>query len=204
MDQTFVEKTYDRLASTYDQIFGPVFNPGRKRVVALMNCQPGDRILEVGVGTGLSLQYYPRDVKVTGIDVSEKMLERARQQIRQHELENADIQTMDAQALSFEDSSFDKVAAMYVASVVPDPKRMVEEMKRVCRPGGDIFIVNHFSREHGLIGGIERVITSITPFIGFRSWFPLDGFLADAKLNVKQIEPVNVFGYWSMIHAVND
>ncbi len=204
MDQTFVEKTYDRMAAGYDQVFGAIFNPGRQRVVERMNCRPGDRVLEVGVGTGISLANYPKSVEVTGIDISEKMLALAEKRVIEDQLHNARLHVMDAQNLEFDDATFDKVTAMYVASVIPDPKKMVAEKKRVCRPGGDLFVVNHFSHSSSFVRGFERITSVITPFLGFRSVFPLDKFLKDANFKIIDIEPVNLFGYWSMIHAVNE
>jgi len=204
VEQTAVIKTYDRMAATYDLVFSPIFQPGRQRIIDKMNCQPGDRILEVGVGTGMSLSCYPRSTRITGIDVSPKMLERGHRRVRKQQLNHVDLRIMDAQQLEFADNSFDKVTAMYVASVVPDPRRMVAEMKRVCRPGGDLFIVNHFSHAHSMVRWFERGIAVITPLIGFTSDFPLDRFLADAQIKHFDIEPVNLFGYWSMIHARND
>jgi len=204
VDQTFVAKTYDRMAAAYDHVFGPIFNPGRRSVIQRMACKPGDRVLEVGVGTGLSLAYYPSSVRVTGIDISAKMLEQAQKRATEDGLRNVDLRIMDAQNLEFEDNSFDKVTAMYVASVVPDPRKMVQEMRRVCKPGGDLFVVNHFSHSNGFIRGFERITSVITPFIGFRSVFPLEEFLQNAGFSNYTLEPVNLFGYWSLIHAIND
>lgn len=204
MDQTSVIKTYNRLASTYDHLFSPIFNPGRKRVVDRMACQPSDRVLEVGVGTGMSLPYYPSDTRVSGIDLSENMLERARQRVAREQLRNVDLRIMDAQQLDYPDNYFDKVTAMYVASVVPDPARMVAEMKRVCRPGGDLFIVNHFSHSNGFVRTLENITSIVTPFFGFTSVFPLDKFLEAANYQHFEIEPVNLFGYWLLIHAENE
>src|SRR5690625_4872789 len=143
MDERSVVTAYRRLAKRYDSLFGPIFEPGRELSIAKMACRPGDHVLEVGVGTGLSLPHYPQGVTVDGIDLSPDMLERARQRVNGSG-ERIKLQVMDAQALAFDDDSFYKVVAMYVASVVPDPNRMITEMKRVCRAGGDLFIVNHF------------------------------------------------------------
>src|SRR6266545_2875464 len=118
-----------------------------------MKCKPGESVLEVGVGTGLSLPLYPPSVKVTGIDVSPEMLERARALKERKGLNNVvALNYMDAEKMTFADSSFDKVVAMYVASVVPNAARLVQEMRRVCKPGGELWIVNHFRHANPVIG----------------------------------------------------
>lgn len=202
MDNQSVAAAYRRLSKQYDRFFGPVFEPGRRLAVNKMDCRPGERVLEVGVGTGLSLPYYPEGVHVTGIDVSPHMLDRARARLNGR-ADRVDLALMDAQALEYADGRFDKVVAMYVASVVPDPRRMVAEMKRVCRPGGELFIVNHFSRERGAMAAIERLASPVSRFVGFRTSFPLGAFLAESELNVVETVPVNLFGYWTLIRAAN-
>lgn len=201
MDERSVVTAYRRLSSTYDRFFGPVFEQGRQVAVRKMDCEAGDRVLEVGVGTGLSLDHYPDGVEVVGIDVSPDMLDHARQRVDN----NADrftLQVMDGQATEYADDSFDKVVAMYVVSVAPDPKQLVEEMKRVCKPGGELFIVNHFSHG-GLMAGLESLVSPLSKLVGFRPSFPLDDFLAQADLDVVESVPVNAFGYWTFIHAHN-
>lgn len=200
MDENSVITAYRRMSGTYDRLFGPVFEQGRQVTVEKMNCQPGNRVLEVGVGTGLSLPHYPKDVDVTGIDVSPDMLAHARERV-DDEPERFTLQVMDGQALEYEDNTFDKVVAMYVVSVAPDPKKLIAEMKRVCKPDGEIFIVNHFSGGKGVMAGVERLLSPLSRLIGFRPSFPLSDFLADADLNVVEQAPVNVFGYWTFIHA---
>ena len=151
MDIRAVEQAYRRYARFYDVCFGAVFQPGRKAVVERMDCEPGERVLEVGVGTGLSLPLYPQSVRVAGIDISPDMLDQARLRLEQDGLDDAvGLMVMDAENMAFADDSFDKVVAMYVASVVPDPKRLVDEMRRVCKPDGQIFMVNHFHSRNAL------------------------------------------------------
>ncbi len=202
MDEQSVVTAYLRLSLQYDRFFGPVFEQGREVAIRKMDCAPGDRVLEVGVGTGLSLDHYPDGMEVVGIDVSPDMLEHAKARVNG----NADritLKLMDAQAIDYPDASFDKVVAMYVASVVPQPKKMIEEMKRVCRPGGDLFIVNHFSQDKGAMASLERLVSPLSKLVGFRPSFPLDAFLRMADLEVVGTRPVNAFGYWTLIHARN-
>lgn len=201
MDEQSVVTAYRRWSKQYDRLFGAVFEQGRQLAVRKMGCQAGEHILEVGVGTGLSLAHYPEDVSVDGIDLSPDMLEHARKRVN-GAADRITLQVMDAQALAYADDSFDKVAAMYVASVVPDPEQMIAEMKRVCRPGGDLFIVNHFSHG-GAMASLERLAAPLSELVGFRPSFPLDDFLVMAELDVIDKQRVNAFGYWTLIHARN-
>lgn len=199
IDHSAVTTAYRRYAPVYNLLFGALFEPGRKRVTQALDCRPGDAVLEVGVGTGLSLPHYPRHVSVTGIDVSPHMLERASQWVARHRLDNVRLMTMDAQQLSFPDHSFDRVVALYVVSVVPDPARMMAELRRVCRPGGEIVVVNHFSRATGLAARLERGLAPLARHLGFRPHFPLERFVAMARLDLTEESPVNAFGYWTLL-----
>ena len=200
MDEQSVVTAYRRLSRQYDRFFGPVFEQGREVAVRKMDCRPGDRVLEVGVGTGLSLDHYGDGVEVVGIDVSPEMLDYAKARVNGN-ADRISLALMDAQALEYADDSFDKVVAMYVVSVAPDPKKVVEEMKRVCKPGGDLFIVNHFSQGKGAMASLERMVSPLSKLVGFRPSFPLDDFLKMAELDVVETQPVNAFGYWTFIHA---
>ncbi|HXQ50562.1 MAG TPA: class I SAM-dependent methyltransferase [Stellaceae bacterium] len=198
-------RTYRLFAGPYDLVFGPVFHPGRKDAVRIANGQPGQRILEVGVGTGLSLPYFAADAEVTGIDVSAEMLARARRRVERQGLKQVKaLIEMDAENLTFEDNAFDAVLALYVASVVPNPARFAAEMRRVCRPGGTIVIVNHFMSDNFVMRQVERWLAPLAGKIGFHADFSLDAFLAAGKLAVREIRPSNLFGYWKLLRCVND
>ena len=198
-------RTYRLFAGPYDLVFGPVFHPGRKDAVRIANDRPGQQILEVGVGTGLSLPHFRADSEVTGIDVSAEMLERARRRVARRGLAHVKaIIEMDAENLKFDDDSFDSVLALYVASVVPDPARFAAEMRRVCRPGGTIIIVNHFMSDNFVMRQIERQLAPLAGRIGFHADFSRDKFIAAGKLNVREIRPSNLFGYWKLLRCVND
>jgi phosphatidylethanolamine/phosphatidyl-N-methylethanolamine N-methyltransferase len=203
MDQAAITAAYRRYAPIYDLVFGPVFEPGRRRLVKALNCRPGDEVLEVGVGTGLSLRYYPSHARVTGIDLSPHMLARASVQVRRHALRNVSLMAMDVQALSFPDASFDKIAALYVASVVPDPAQMMRELERVCRPGGEVVVVNHFTRNDGVIARVERGLAPLTRSLGFRPLFPMDEFITMTRLELTEATRVNAFGYWTLLRFRN-
>jgi phosphatidylethanolamine/phosphatidyl-N-methylethanolamine N-methyltransferase len=204
MNLEAIEKAYRRYAHSYDRIFGPVLHPGRKAVVDALDCQPGQRILEVGVGTGLSLPLYPEHAKVTGIDISEEMLEQARRRIRELELDHVSaVLRMDAENMSLEADMFDIVVAMYVVSVVSNPLKLVEEMKRVCRPGGKIVIVNHFRSKRKVIAGMETLVAPLSKYIGFRPNLDLESFLRRAGLDVIEARRTNAFGYWTILTCRN-
>ncbi len=205
LDTVAIRKAYRRYAKLYDVYFGAVFQPGRKAVVDKLRCRPGDRILEVGVGTGLSLPLYPSCVRITGIDLSPEMLEKAKERALREGLTHVtDLKVMDAEQMSFPDGSFDKVVAMYVASVVPHPVRLVREMRRVCKKGGEIFIVNHFHSSNPVIAKVETLLAPLSRLLGFRPDFCLDTFVRDTGLKVTDCHRVNLFGYWSLLRTTND
>jgi len=204
MDLSSVRSAYRRYAGAYDVVFGPVLNPGRVVTIPLVNNRPRQRILEVGVGTGLSLKYYRRDAQVVGIDVSPEMLEKARVRVAADGLTQVEsLHEMDAENLQFPDGSFDLVIALYVASVVPHPRRLIEEMRRVCRPGGELVVVNHFSAGTQAMRLVERALAPLSKLLGFRTSFPLDAFLRDTQLAPYEILPTNLLGYWTMLRAKN-
>ena len=205
MDIPAIEQAYRRYARFYDVCFGAVFQPGRRAIVDRMDCDPGERILEVGVGTGLSLPLYPDNVSVVGIDVSRHMLDQARVRQRRCGPDHvAKLVVMDAENMGFKDDSFDKVVAMYVASVVPDPNRLVSEMRRVCKPGGQIFVVNHFHSRNPILGSIERLLAPLSNQLGFRPDFSLDRFLGQTGLDAMSIRRVNLFEFSTMVEARNN
>lgn len=204
MEIEAIRKSYRRYAQIYDLYFGAVFQPGRRAVIQLMNCNAGDNILEVGVGTGLSLPLYSNQVHITGIDVSVEMLAKARRRKQRDRLTNVELFEMDAEAMSFSSNSFDKVVGMYVASVVPNPKRFVDEMRRVCRPGGEIFLVNHFHSANPIVARLEKMAAPLSKLMGFHPDFSLNDFVRDTELDVIDRTRVNLLGYWTLLRARNN
>jgi phosphatidylethanolamine/phosphatidyl-N-methylethanolamine N-methyltransferase len=198
-----VLSAYRRMAPVYDWVFGACFAQGRRNVIATLSRVPGRRVLEVGVGTGLSLRHWPRNFEITGIDLSPDMLRRAELARRRHRLHNVTLQLMDAQAMEFPDDSFDKVAAMYVVSVVPDLHALLREMRRVCRPGGRICIVNHFEHRNGLVRRFERKLSRHASFLGFDAALPLRRVTETDGLRILDVRPANWGDYWSLIEAEN-
>lgn len=204
MDLKAVEKVYRLYAPRYDLYFGGVFQPGRRAVIHQMDCKPGDRILEVGVGTGLSLPLYRRDVRVTGIDISPEMLARAEERKREQQLDHVTLQHMNAEHMKLADDSFDKVVAMYVVSVTPDPVALVDEMRRVCRPDGGLYIVNHFRSDALIVSALERLVAPFSRMMGFKPDLALGEFIAGARLDIAKKVRVNLFGYWTLLCARNN
>jgi phosphatidylethanolamine/phosphatidyl-N-methylethanolamine N-methyltransferase len=202
IDATAVRQAYRRWAPVYDLTFGGVAEAGRKHAVRIINRRRG-RVLEVGVGTGLSLPCYGKHLGVTGIDLSPDMLTKARARVKRHKLANiAGLHEMDAGALAFPDESFDTVVAMYVLTVVPDAERVMRELERVCATGGEVILVNHFSREQGLRGYVERKISPIAGFIGWRSVFNMDRVLACEDLRLAERRALWPFGLFTMLRFV--
>ncbi|MCC5859222.1 MAG: methyltransferase domain-containing protein [Ectothiorhodospiraceae bacterium] len=204
MDLESIRTAYRRYANHYDRIFGPVFNPGRKLAIQALDLEPGQRVLEVGVGTGLSLPYYPEGVRVVGIDISPEMLDKARDRVEEQNLSQVeDLLVMDAENLELEDASFDAVVAMYVASVVPHPDRLVDEMRRVCIPGGDILIINHFTSRNPVLRGLERGLRPLSRMLGFRPDMDLDSLPELEDFRRIGVQNANIFGYWKLVHYRN-
>jgi len=200
----FVEGVYGKMASVYDLFFGLPLQDGRATAIQRMDIKPGDRILEVGVGTGMGAPLYPRDCTVTAVDLSESMLARARARVARHRMRNIRLLRMDASALKFPSHSFDVVYAPYFITCVPDPLQVTRELCRVCRPGGRILFLNHFLSDNAVLSRLERAISPLAVHIGFKSDFDLRAFLAQAGLKADSIEKVNLPRIWSLVICVND
>jgi phosphatidylethanolamine/phosphatidyl-N-methylethanolamine N-methyltransferase len=204
VENDFVARVYENIAWFYDFTFGPALHPGRMQAIRRMGIKRGDRVLEVGVGTGINADLYPRDCAVTGIDLSAPMLEKARERVARKGIRNVRLLEMDAADIKFADSTFDIVYAPYLISVVPDPVAVVKEMRRVCRPGGRIVILNHFRSAGRIASTLERMIAPFTLYLGFKSDLDLPAFLVQADLQPISIEKVNVPRIWSLVTCVKD
>ncbi|TMV13233.1 class I SAM-dependent methyltransferase [Arenibacterium halophilum] len=183
MKASNVATSYRRWAPIYDRTFGAVTNAGRKRAAAHASAR-GGALLEVGVGTGLALPEYGSNVDVTGVDYSPEMLAKAKARVANQRLHNVrELRQMDARELDFPDETFDFVAAMHVLSVVPEPRRVMSEIARVCKPGGDVLIVNHFAREKGFLSVAERVTAPLESVLGWHSDFEITDVLNEPTLS---------------------
>ena len=204
VENDFVARVYENIAWFYDLTFGPALHPGRVDAIRRMGIKSGDRVLEVGVGTGINGALYPSECSVTGIDFSSSMLEKAYERIARKGVRNVRLLQMDAQNMTFADDTFDIVYAPYVISVVPDPVAVTREMYRVCRPGGKIIILNHFRSKSRLGSWLEKIIAPFTLYLGFKSDLDLPAFLVQADLKPVSIEKVNIPRIWSLVTCVKE
>ena len=204
VESSFVESVYNKIAVIDDWLFGATLHTGRLEAIRGLDLQPGDEVLEVGVGTGINATLYPANVTVTGIDVAEKMLQKAARRLAAHKVRNVRLLQMDAARLEFPDDSFDLVYAPYVISVVSDPVAVAREMRRVCRPGGRFVFLNHFLSPNRFVARAERLISPLTVYIGFKADLDLPAFLAQAGLKPVSIEKVNIPRIWSLVTCAKD
>ena len=198
-----VTKTYDRWAPIYDLVFGKVFDEGRRSTIAEAD-RIGGRVLDVGVGTGLSLSDYSRGTKLCGVDISEGMLRRAKQRVREFGLTNVEtLAVMDARQLAFKDASFDAVVAQYVVTAVPDPEATLTDFIRVLKPGGELILVNHIGAESGPRRAFELAFAPLARRLGWRPEFPWDRLVNWAAkhggVTLAERRPMPPMGHFSLI-----
>jgi len=194
-----VQSSYARWAPIYDRTFGAVTNAGRRRVVNYIT-RRGGSVLEVGVGTGLSLPHYGADLRVTGIDFSTEMLAKAETRVAEMDLANvAGLRQMDARDLDFPDASFDTVAAMHVLSVVPEPQKVMAEIARVLKPGGEVVISNHFKSTQGVLASLEKISAPFANVLGWHSDFEIGTILGEETLSLKEQESLPPFGMMTFL-----
>lgn len=204
MDLAKIERVYTSYAKIYDRIFGKVFHEGRQSIIQNLNVQPHEKILEVGVGTGLALPMYPRHCQIVGIDFSEGMLDQAKQKAAEHRMGHVELHRMDAGEMEFKDDSFDTVVAAYVVTAVPDYRKVVSEMIRVCRPGGRIIMLNHFANDNKAIAAIEKVLSPLTKHLGWRTDLALQTVLDGTPLHVTRKQHVNPLRLWALVECINE
>jgi phosphatidylethanolamine/phosphatidyl-N-methylethanolamine N-methyltransferase len=180
-------RLYSDFAPLYDKVFGKIFYSRLERVIEALEIPCGAKVLEIGAGTGTSFPAYPTHCEVTGIDLAPDMLARARRKIRENGWSHFKVIEMNALDLEFPENSFDYVMAFHVVTVVPDPIRMIEEAKRVCKPGGRIVIVNHFTSNVPLLGSLTQALDPITRWLGWRTDLKLKPFIEMADLTVEKV-----------------
>lgn len=171
--------------------------------IELLSIRPDERVLDVGAGTGLSLPLFPNWCDVVAVDISEKMLAQAAKKVKKFGLSNVSLLKQDACQMSFPDDSFDCVSVAYVASVVPNPNKLVQEIKRVCRPGGRIVFLNHFKSQNPILARLEELSNGLWNKMGWNSNLDLWTLMEENQLSVQQVDRVNLFGYWKSVLCVN-
>ncbi len=206
IDQQSVERAYAAWAPVYDLVFGAVFERGRQEAIAAAEkfCGPaGGRILEVGVGTGLSLPCYARINRLVGVDISEPMLRKAHQRVIEQRLSNVEaIAVMDATRMALPDNSFDVVVAQYVITAVPNPEATLDEFARVLKPGGEIVLVNHIGAESGPRRLFEQCFAPVARKLGWRPEFPfkrLSDWATRSGVRVLERRPMPPMGHFALI-----
>ena len=204
LDADAVRDAYRRWAGIYDRVFGSVSAAGRRHAVRAVNESDGDRVLEMGVGTGLALPHYDRRKRVTGIDLSSDMLARARARAGRENLAHVErLEIGDAESTGFATASFDIAVAMFVASVVPNPRALLAEMKRVVRPGGRLLFVNHFIAERGPRLAVERAMAGASRTLGWHPDFSLAALLPPGDIGRAERTPVPPLGIFTLVSLRN-
>ncbi len=199
LDEKAVLAAYSRWAPIYDWVFGRVFDAGRKAAVAVINQRRG-RLLEVGVGTGITLPRYAPHMKVTGIDLSPDMLAVARRRVEHEKIATVDeLIEMDATRLAFADGSFETVAVMYTITVVPHPDAVMAEVERVTAPGGEAIFVSHFASDSGWRQAIEHALTPFTKKLGWRPDFPISRILGRPGFELIETKRLGLFGIFTVV-----
>lgn len=199
MDLDSVRKAYARWSHLYDWVFGPAFGRARRRAIEMLELTPGDRVLEVGVGTGLSLPAFPEGVTVMGIDISRPMLCRAVDRARRT---GSSLVEGDAARLPWPDDCFDAALASYVVSAAPEPTRMLREIARVCRPGAPVVLLNHVVSDSPPVAALERLVAPVTrKLLGFHADFRMEPVLVGTPLRVVEGERVPPLGYWKALRC---
>jgi len=200
LDAQAVREAYRRWAAVYDFAFGGISAPARRRAVAAVNALPGRRVLEVGVGTGLALPLYDPSRRITGIDLSAEMLAVARKRVARAGLANVEaLLELDAQRTGLPDAAFDIAVAMFVASVVPQPRLLLAEMRRLVRPGGFLLFANHFAAERGPRWWVERAMAPASRALGWHPDFPMGALLDPAERQAAQVGGLAPGGLFTLV-----
>jgi phosphatidylethanolamine/phosphatidyl-N-methylethanolamine N-methyltransferase len=203
LEKRHVKRAYKLYAPAYDLVFDWIFHPGREAAVRYLDVRPGQHVLEVGIGTGLNLPLYPPGCRLTGIDLSEEMLRKAHARVGELGLRNVTLLAMDATVMDFADDSFDSSVATYTISAVPDPIKVLREMRRVVKPGGNIVVLNHFRSEKRVMGRLEDLVAPVCTRLGWKSNLPLEPLLRAVGLTPEVSTKVNLFNGWRLIKCVN-
>ncbi len=203
MNREQVRSIYGQYSSVYDLFFSHLFSPRIKMGLEKSDIQKGDKVLEVGVGTGISLHMYPDSCMLVGVDVTRKMLEKAQVKKEAMQLENVHLLEMDGENLTFADDTFDHSVAAFVVTVVPNPEKMVAEMKRVTKKNGNIVICNHFCSNNGFLVKLEKFFSPVCEKWGWRSDLSINLLSNHCSLHIKEVFKKTRLDPWSIIIATN-
>ena len=203
LEKRQVKRAYKFYAPAYDFVFDWIFHPGREQAMRLLDIKRNDHVLEIGIGTGLNLPLYPTHCHITGIDLSEEMLEKAQDKIIELGLNSVTLKVMDATVMDFGDSEFDSAVATYTISAVPDPVGVLREMRRVVKPGGSIVLLNHFRSDRRVVGRLEDLVSPVCTRLGWKSNLPFEPLLKQVGLIPDISTKVNLFNGWRLIKCVN-
>jgi len=203
LEKRQVKRAYKLYAPAYDFVFDWIFHPGREAAIRVLDAKRGDHILEVGIGTGLNLPLYPGHCRITGIDLSEEMLEKAQDKVVELAMNNVTLKAMDATVMIFGDGEFDAALATYTISAVPDPVAVLREMRRVVKPGGSIVVLNHFRSDRRVVGRFEDLVSPVCTRLGWKSNLPLEPLFEQVGLTPELTTKVNLFNGWRLIKCVN-
>jgi phosphatidylethanolamine/phosphatidyl-N-methylethanolamine N-methyltransferase len=204
LEKRQVERAYELLAPVYDFVFDWIFAPGRSAAINGLALQRSDSVLEVGIGTGLNLPLFPPRTRITGIDLSEEMLRKAKERVHELGLSNVTLRAMDATVMDFPQNEFDSAVATYTISAVPDPVGVLREMRRVVKPGGNIVVLNHFRSDRRVMGRLEDMVAPVCTRLGWKSNLPLEPLLAQVGLVPEISTKVNLFNGWRLIKCRNN
>jgi phosphatidylethanolamine/phosphatidyl-N-methylethanolamine N-methyltransferase len=203
LEKRQVERAYELYAPVYDFIFDWIFAPGRHAAIRHLALKPGETILEVGIGTGLNLPLYPASCRLTGLDLSQEMLDKAVDRAQKLAMPNVVLKVMDATSMDFAENEFDKAVATYTISAVPDPVAVLREMRRVVKPGGTLVILNHFRSDRRLPGRIEDLMAPVCTRLGWKSNLVMAPLLEQVGLVPESITHVNMFKGWRLVKCIN-
>jgi len=203
LEKRQVERAYELYAPVYDFIFDWIFAPGRNAAIQHLGVKPNEMVLEVGIGTGLNLPLYPASCRLTGIDLSGDMLDKAVERAQKLAMPNVALKVMDATSMDFAENEFDKAVATYTISAVPDPVAVLREMRRVVKPGGALVILNHFRSERRLSGFVEDLMAPVCTRLGWKSNLPMMPLLEQVGLTPELVAKVNLFNGWRLVKCVN-
>ena len=203
MERERTEKIYTQYAGFYDLLFDRVFDPGRRLAVESLETAPQDRVLIVGIGTGLSLRHFPPEAMLTGIDISDAMLAEAGEKISELGLWNLELIRMDANRMKFQEDTFDKVFLPHMLSTVRSPERVLSEVVRVSKAGARIAILSHLRSRNRFVGFWECLLTPVTAKIGFRLDLPVATVASQPGLSIRTIRKVNFLRLWQLLVCEN-